>query len=132
MMCIITRYFNTLREAMVNEELNQQGFYLQGKFEGQSPLAKAFYNQYLDVGAEDNAGSVAGNGVHLFGWTMKDHEMHQLDVKRYVVLAGYEERFVLEEYNSEQAYRDRIRQIYEPDYHRELMPDRLEQQAMVG
>ena len=132
MMYIITRYFNTLREAMVNEELNQQGLYLQGKFEGQSPLAKAFYNQYLDVGAEHDASSVAGNGVHLCGWTMEYHEMHQLDVKRYVILAEYKERFILEQYDSEADYHARMNQIHETDYHRDLMDDSLEQQAMVG
>ena len=132
MMCIITRYFNTLREAMINEELTQTGLYLQGKFEGQAPLAKAFHNQYLDVGAKAEAGSIAEDGVHLCGWTMEYHEMHQLNVKRYVILAEHKERFILEQYDTEADYHTRMNQIHEADYHRDLTHVRLEHHTMLG
>ena len=113
MIDIVTRYAMIRRNAIDNNELNQQGLYPTGKFEGQTPLTLAFYNFARNGGSDEH---VTSSIPQLAGFRLSDAEMLQLDLPRYVIIAQDNMGHVtLENYDTEEAYRARMDEVSEPN-----------------
>ena len=110
---IVTRYAMIRRNAIDNNELNEQGIYPNGKFQGQTPITMAFYNLARNGGSDEHVTSVTGQ---LAGFRLSDAEMLQLDLRRYVIIAQDNMGHItLQNYDTEEAYRARMHEVSEPE-----------------